>query len=351
MSLFGCLFSRTSSPGGPTVALPAEGAVVLLLGPDGLLAVDPDQGTVTRWTPAPADSAAEVLAAPHARYGYELLSFEGKRYKLSLPAGGHDPSLSPDGTTLAYTLDKPDMAAQVRLVGLDGTKDRALTDAGASPTWLPDGTIGLRNGGQVAGDAIFRLNPDGTGITQVAREADRAVVSLDWSPDGASVVYATRAPGARAGERQTAIWWSDGQTTRALATPPSGGDATVPRFSPDGARVALLWQDPHPGERRAPTNLAVVSVPGGEPRALLDLEAKEARFLPGGAYAGVVEYAWSPDSRRLAFLAALEGDCRKEGNGDLICKYDLYVVGADGSGMKRVTKLGLKRASAVVWAR
>lgn len=61
----------------------------------------------------------------------------------------------------------------------------------------------------------------------------------------------------------------------------------APQFSPDGAAIAFLREvDGRP-------QLAVVEASGGEPRVLTD------------APLGVREFAWSPDSFRIAFVAAM----------------------------------------------
>ncbi len=86
---------------------------------------------------------------------------------------------------------------------------------------------------------------------------------------------------------------------------------------------------------------------GSELRSLLDLPP----FPRGGrfwthytGYQGVDHMIWSPDSRRIIFTAAMPGDC--EGLWSLMshqvtsswCKYGLYRVNSDGSGLRKITR-------------
>ena len=174
------------------------------------------------------------------------------------------------------------------------------------------------------------------------------------TPGGEAVVFVALSAGDRPGEHRGEVVWADGASERTLLSLGSGSDAWSPKIAPDGGAVAVMARPPSQGEARSPTNLYVGALgPAAEPlRPLLPLEAKTPTFLPfGGAYKGVVALAWSPDSQRLAFLAALEGDCRKGGMGELVCSYDLYVIDADGQNLRRLTSVGFTEQPALRWAR
>lgn len=66
----------------------------------------------------------------------------------------------------------------------------------------------------------------------------------------------------------------------------NGPRDSLPRFAPDGKTIAFLR-----GPENGPKQLWLMKVDGGEPRQLT--------HQPGG----VIDFAWSPDSRRLAYVA------------------------------------------------
>lgn len=117
-----------------------------------------------------------------------------------------------------------------------------------------------------------------------------AVAEPDFSPDGEHLVYSVEAANLEADEPVSDLWrvrW-DGGDRRALTNTPEDNEWR-PSYSPDGRHIAFLSDR---GGEDAVTQVWLMPSAGGEAAALTD--------LPGG----VVDYAWSPDSRRLALIAA-----------------------------------------------
>ena len=98
-------------------------------------------------------------------------------------------------------------------------------------------------------------------------------------------------------------------------------------WSPDGKRFAFAVVDTSPGDRTddAKAGLWVVNADGSNPRQL-------TRYAVGS------NPAWSPDGRRIAFRrrsAPLGVESIPAGP-----SADLYVVNADGSGLRRLARNG-----------
>jgi DNA-binding CsgD family transcriptional regulator/dipeptidyl aminopeptidase/acylaminoacyl peptidase len=130
-------------------------------------------------------------------------------------------------------------------------------------------------------------------------------VMLDWSDDGAKILFGG----------------SDGLKTLDVESGavgmPLAGDAQDAAFSPDGTRIALVSRQ----------RLVVLDVPGLGSRGIAG--GLQATYLPN-AY-GPGHLAWSPDGERIAFAEWRVEEPITQGQSDL------YVVNADGTGLRRLT--------------
>ena len=108
------------------------------------------------------------------------------------------------------------------------------------------------------------------------------------SPDGRRVVYVKRIADWDDASKRYELWMAaaDGSDDRPWST--EAANASHPRWSPDGARLAFLSNRLEGGQQ-----VFVMPADGGEARALSDLEG------------GVQRFEWMPDGRRLA----LQGSC------------------------------------------
>jgi len=202
--------------------------------------------------------------------------------------------------------------------------------AGATPP-AKNGRIAFTRFGLGAGvqtSQIFVTNANGADERRITQPPSGYGDDLpDWSPDGSRLVFQRCALSGGA-----CLVWSvnpDGTAPRRLspgcpigATSPACVDDRSPVYSPDGRRIAFVRS----------TARAVLMLSGAKLR--------RARRVPGlasfrGSPYGV---AWSPNGKRLVF-ASVNEDRRA-----------LYVVGANGTGLKRLTPWSLEAGGRPDWS-
>jgi dipeptidyl aminopeptidase/acylaminoacyl peptidase len=186
--------------------------------------------------------------------------------------------ISPDGKKIAWV---------ETLVGKNGA---------------PDGNTAIYAADRESGAAPRR-------ITAAALNVARAEGSLDWSPDSQQIAFLSDA--AKPGQLQLYVAGALGGPAKKRTT--EKGLLATPRWSPDGKTIALLYTE---NATRAAGPLVAETPETGEIQdaffeqrlALVDVTSGEFRQIsPADTY--VYEYDWSPDSAHLAAIAA-------HGNGD-----------------------------------
>ncbi|HXW43521.1 MAG TPA: serine hydrolase [Streptosporangiaceae bacterium] len=227
------------------------------------------------------------------------------------------------------------------------------------------------------------LSPDGKQVVYVLRsgdaDADRSVRALwrvgavagepqqltrgqsdmapAWSPDGGQIAFLR----AQDGPAQLWLLPASGGEPEQLTTLPLGAGAPV--WSPDGSRIAFAapvdlhaeaGEDDKARERRAGAPIEADRLDYQADGAgllrtvrqhlhVLDLEGRQCRQLTSGDWhAGGP--AWSPDSGRLAFVAATAPDA------DLTARAPVYVLDVSGAAAEpRLAGLADGSGGAVIW--
>jgi Tol biopolymer transport system component len=265
----------------------------------------------------------------------------GARRLVGSEGWDESPAWSPGGNRIAFVKSLfapagPDVvlrSADVWTVGVDGRSRRELTrnDSASSPVWSPDG----RRLAFAHGNGVFLVRRDGSGRVRIARADDPGEPS--WSPDGRRIAFTV--PG------EVRVADTNGGGARLLARGAESGSSVA--WSPDCRLIGFT------GTRRGVTGAFLVSAGGGRPR-LLARGHLEPIWSPDGRTIAVVrqgaprqaglvliaaggggprrltrgldtEPVWSPDSRRLAFRRGL-------------LTGDMYVVNADGGGLRNLTR-------------
>lgn len=251
---------------------------------------------------------------------------------------------------------------EIYAINADGTELLRLTydparDVG--PRWSPDGRSIVFTSDRDGDSEVYVMDALGANLRRLTNDPAEDV-DPRFSPDGSRIAWAS----GRAGSLDIHVMGVDGSNVRRVTDHP--GDEKAPAFSPDGRRIVFEAQIDSRGDPRA-VDLYVVDLEGdGEPRRLNDALTYDA------------EPDWSPDGSRIAFSSAREDEWNREirvmnadGSGernltraagmdwsprwspdgskilfrsDRAGAPDLYVMDADGSNLRRVTRRGARRA-------
>ena len=147
--------------------------------------------------------------------------------------------------------------------------------------------------------AVMAVVTGASAVTALERRAitEKDLFAFVWvadpqiSPDGSRVAFVRVAVDEKKDQYDTAIWLvpTDGSEPPRAFT--SGQRDNSPRWSPDGRHLVFTRVTDKDG-RPQPPQLYVITLGGGEPRAITD--------LPKGAANPV----WSPDGKTIAFSSS-----------------------------------------------
>jgi TolB protein len=167
---------------------------------------------------------------------------------------------------------------------------------------------------------IYVIQPDGTSEVSVNEDTDLATYSgTSWSPDGTQIAFNSD----RSGNANHNIYVMnlDGSNLRAVVED-SGGDF-APAWSPDGQKILFqAWRDD-----TTRWDIYIVDIDGSNEQRLIGTELDEQ--LP----------SWSPDGSKILYQAGRED-----------IGTDIYLANADGSGVARVTSGNGRVHSSPAWS-
>jgi len=215
--------------------------------------------------------------------------------------GAASPSLSPDGTMLAFLSTRGDDGRQLHLLRLDGGEARQLTHSG-------DCKLSSIEQWATAGDKLLALctvahREDGERDGPAGHRAPQVARFLPYKKDGSGITV---------GER-THLYAIDARSGGLAALTAGDFDVSAGAWSPDGSRLAFLRNRSE--RQRHRTDVWIARADGADARRIVD------------AVPTIGAFAWSPDGTRLALTGTREAGDSMAG---------LWVVDADGGGLRRL---------------
>jgi dipeptidyl aminopeptidase/acylaminoacyl peptidase len=227
-----------------------------------------------------------------------------------------DPQLSPDGKTVAFAVNTPDVpnnktVHSVWSVPLAGGTPRKLADLADRPRWSPDGNRIFYTGTSSGSSQIWSMNSDGSGATQLTRLSTEASGQM-VSPDGKYLLVTS--------EVYPECGADDVCNTKHLA---ADKDSKVQ------ARLitSLLYRHWTAWQGKTRSHLLSIALADGK---AVDLSPGD-KVVPPFSLGGPDDYAVSPDSREVCF--AMNGDPVPA----ISTNNDLYVVPIGGGTGQKVT--------------
>jgi Tol biopolymer transport system component len=211
---------------------------------------------------------------------------------------------------------------------------------------------------------LFVIGADGKGLHKVTPGLARVGEGdADWSPDGSRIVFDRTYDCAASLGSCFALWVvnADGSAEERLTPEEAQGvtDALAPTWSPDGRRIAYVllndrseasdvWvMDADGSAQRRLTHVGDAEEPAWAPDGrgiafshdgdivVLDLDARSLQRLTKTPALVESHPDWSPDGKRIAYElndASPAGQTSQE--------YDAYVMDADGTHVRRLSRPG-----------
>jgi Tol biopolymer transport system component len=235
----------------------------------------------------------------------------------------------PAGATVSATNGKIAFGfGDVFTINPDGTQVNQIgvPRGTGCPSWSPDSSKILCNVFFENGPQPATANPDGSDFTYLNTNLPLDLFCLFWSPDGTRLLCHSEGIANPADAGLYTVRSSDaGDLVRVTTTLPGGFDQRY-GYSPDGSRILFAQFDSN-----GSGNLFSVKTDGSNPIQLSP---------PGVSIINLPFYDdlgadWSPDGSRVTFAASKSGHVSA-----------LFVVNADGTGLRQITPSGVGAQSA-----
>ncbi len=257
------------------------------------------------------------------------------------PGVDQQPDISPNGKQIVFASTyylpdtNPDSVLQIFLMNLDGSlfpdgnvvKQLTFTAVGTFnswPRWSPNGREIAFHSSADGDFEIFTVRPDGTGLRQITHNT-----VLDqfpaWSPNGRQLAI-------RRGN-ELFIIDRDGANPVQLTTSMGMVINQMASWSPDGKTLAFL-------SNREGYGSVFLTDTAGETQ--INLTPKPATIV-GNTWSSRAP-DWSRNGRYIYFTGVRPETCNPMG---LMCREQIFVMNADGSGVTQITFEGSNAVASV----
>ena len=229
-----------------------------------------------------------------------------------------EPQLSPDGKTVAFTVQTIDLEQnakpkQIYTVPVDGGPARQITTQGADnerPQWSPDSKHIAFISNRGDSEQVWIMNADGTQPRQITNLSTEAGGVL-FSPDGKKLVFTSDVYPDCPDDACNKVRLEDEKRSKVKAR----------------SYTTLLYRHWTQWQSKRRSHLMVIDVNGG---AVKDLTPGD-RDVPPFSLGGPDDYAISPDSKEVCFTMNADPVPATSTNSDL------FVVSIDGGEPKKIT--------------
>jgi TolB protein len=157
-----------------------------------------------------------------------------------------EPSWSPDGKSIVFTLGGQDSPSRIWIVNADGSNPHPLfAESGRSDfqaSFSPDGSRVIFRGCPATRDlcAVYSVKTDGHGLTTLTHNNGTATgeaydVKPEYSPDGNSISFSS----FNRGGVQNGVYLMDAHGSKPQLITPTALQAVDADWAPDGSRLAF----------------------------------------------------------------------------------------------------------------
>jgi Tol biopolymer transport system component len=222
---------------------------------------------------------------------------------------------------IAFESFRNEKGRQIYIMNPDGSNITRLTEmkwGAIEPAWSPNGKYIAFSSGialEGAGIHIYVISVEDRWVIQLTKSPNTVDEHPAWSPDGKKIAFAS-APlnGTKIGQYDIYIMNVDGSNLTRLTT--EGGKD--PCWSPDGKKIAFY------SRRKDGEGLYIMNADGSNQTKIFGTPYYFENGRVSGRIEGAYEPAWSPDGKKIAFVAWLG-------------QRQIFVIDVDGSNLKMLT--------------
>ncbi|MCB9839112.1 MAG: PD40 domain-containing protein [Phycisphaeraceae bacterium] len=229
-----------------------------------------------------------------------------------------DPDVSSDGTTVVFASTQHRKTADIYTKAVDGRTVTQLTTDPANdvmPCFSPDGSKIAFSSDRDGSWDIYIMGQDGGQAVQITSESTHELHPT-WSPDGKYLAYCRL--GATSGRWELWVTEAGNPAVRKFL-----GYGLFPEWAPTGNKIAFQRSRERGGHFFSVWTLDYV-----------DGEGVNLTEIASSPVAAIVNPAWSPDGRRLAFATIPNPDHKY---GERPENADIWIIDIDGGARANLT--------------